>query len=241
VTDQDSANSQLEKFFRRLVENLSTLDPAAVHRPIPVADVHERLVPYRTHRAALGFDSGEDYEMTVLRLLAGQGGYVQLFPEELRQAMQQEVASPNPDTGFFRNFPDATVLLEPDKLAPGARGQQLEPEAGPLVEEHLEAASAPGPRSPAPAPAPAPDDDEGLPFTLEEETEPELQPRPRDISAPSAACSYCGGNLPVGRTVLFCPHCGQNVGVVHCPTCDSELDVGWQFCISCGQKVTGIG
>jgi hypothetical protein len=65
--------------------------------------------------------------------------------------------------------------------------------------------------------------------------------RPRDIGGTAAACSYCGGALPVGRTVLFCPHCGQNVGVVHCPTCDSELDVGWQFCISCGQKVTGLG
>jgi predicted amidophosphoribosyltransferase len=57
----------------------------------------------------------------------------------------------------------------------------------------------------------------------------------------STPCSYCGANLPVGRTVLFCPHCGQNVGVVHCPTCGSELDVGWTFCIACGQKVTGLG
>lgn len=239
MTQTDSANEQLEKFFRRLVANLTALDPGALHRPIPVADVHERLVPYRTHRLALGFDSGEDYEMTVLRLLAGEGGYAQLFPEELREAMAKEAASPNPDTGFFRNFPDATLVLDPDRLqetvagrrGPGAgdRGPAIVPGALPSAEAE-----------------PDEPDGEDLPFTLDEttepepETEPEHAPRARDIAG-VGTCSYCGGSLPVGRTVLFCPHCGQNVGVVHCPTCGSELDVGWQFCITCGQKVTGIG
>jgi hypothetical protein len=91
-------------------------------------------------------------------------------------------------------------------------------------------------------------DDEGdggaeLPFALVEDGDDETRPaaQPRGITPVTAPCPYCGGNLPVGRTVLFCPHCGQNIGVVHCPTCGSELDVGWQFCITCGQKAIGLG
>ena len=231
----------LERFFRRLVANLSALDPTALHRPIPVADIHERLVPYRTHRVALGFDSGEDYEMTVLRLLSGEGGYALLFPEDVREALAREAASNNPDTGVYKQFPEATVLLEPDKIG------NRHPATGNRKNERDEPRHIMQPAMPIADVTPrAADPAEDLPFSLEEEEagEPLLPTppsRPRDIASISAPCSYCGANLPVGRTVLFCPHCGQNVGVVHCPTCGNELDVGWQFCITCGQKVTGIG
>jgi len=234
----ESSADPLDLMFRRLVENLSALDPAALHRPIAVADIHQRLVPYRTHRALLGLDSGEDYEMTVLRLLAGEGGYAMLFPEDVREAVVREVVSPNPDTGMFRNFPDATVMLVPEKIGdrqPATADRQSHQE--PAAEVEPEAESFPGTEEPASG-----DAADDLPFVLDEPVDEPIapEPRPREVSAASAACQYCGGNLPVGRTVLFCPHCGQNVGVVHCPTCDSELDVGWQYCITCGQKVTGL-
>jgi predicted amidophosphoribosyltransferase len=45
----------------------------------------------------------------------------------------------------------------------------------------------------------------------------------------------------VGRTVIFCPHCGQNVGVMHCPVCGTDLDVGWRFCLTCGREMAGLG
>jgi hypothetical protein len=236
----------LERFFRRLVSNLSALDPGALHRPIPVADIHERLVPYRTHRAALGVDTGEDYEMTVLRLLAGEGGYALLFPEDVRDALAREAASPNPDTGMFKQFPDATILLEPEKLAhegTGARGNRhdtIREEPRSIMQPAMPVIDA----APAKPPAEPVEPAEELPFSLDEDDEDTAltpaPPRPREGNS-SLPCAYCGGTLPVGRTVLFCPHCGQNVGVVHCPTCGSELDVGWEFCITCGQKVTGIG
>jgi hypothetical protein len=83
-------------------------------------------------------------------------------------------------------------------------------------------------------------DGEQMPFTLDESDDVRVTAQPREVTQ-SAPCPYCGGGLPVGRTVLFCPHCGQNIGVVHCPTCGSELDVGWGFCITCGQKLVGLG
>jgi len=233
----------LDLLFHRLVENLAALDPDALHRPFPVADIADRLVPYRTHRKVLGVDTGEDYEMTVLRLLAGEGGYLDVYPAEVREAFVAEAAAGNPDTGIFRRFPEATALLAPERVAEVRGGDAPIPvaaEAEPVFTPEHEPVDGPAPADDTPGDdVPA---DEPLPFMLADEGEEGAPPaaRAREIDR-SAPCSYCGGPLPVGRTVLFCPHCGQNVGVVHCPTCGSELDVGWTFCITCGQKVTGIG
>ena len=230
----------LDRLFRCLVANLQALDPAALHRPVPVVDIYERLVPYRTHRLAIGVDTGEDYDLTVLRLLAGEGDYATTFPEEVRAALAQELESNNPDIGLFRQFHDATMLLAPEQVAV-ALGM---PEEGPTTAGDLAPEESVAERAVEEAPA---DDGvepagEALPFMLEEAAD-EARPlaQPREVAPVSAPCPYCGDELPVGRAVLFCPHCGQNVGVVHCPTCGTELDVGWLFCITCGQKVKGLG
>jgi len=236
----------LDALFRRLVENLTALDPGAIHRPVRVAEISERLVPYRTHRKLLGFDTNEDYEMTVLRLLAGERDLAQVFPAEVAATLSREAASVNPDTTIFRRFPEATVLLNADQVT-GTEDARHEPQ---------DVLATPGdaePESPTPdavriedealeADVTRDDDDDAdrMKFALDESDDARATAQPREITA-SAPCNYCGGSLPVGRTVLFCPHCGQNIGVVHCPTCGSELDVGWGFCITCGQKVAGLG
>jgi predicted amidophosphoribosyltransferase len=50
-------------------------------------------------------------------------------------------------------------------------------------------------------------------------------------------CRYCAGMLPDGKQVTFCPHCGQDQTVMHCPACNAELEVGWRYCITCGRGV----
>lgn len=50
-------------------------------------------------------------------------------------------------------------------------------------------------------------------------------------------CRYCGGGLPEGRELHFCPHCGQNLQVLNCPGCGAEIEAGWKFCVSCGKAV----
>ena len=228
----------LTRLFRCLVENLAALDPGALAQPVHLADIHERLVPYRTLRATIGVDTGEDYEMTLLRLFAGEHGLVEVYPAEVQEAFAREVVATNPETALFRQFPDASVLLAPEAVAE-VLGTPLPP---------LEAVTDLAPlQPPAAEPADADadvaaEDEEPVPFMLEEGADGEAQPvaHPREMSA-GTPCPYCGGALPVGRTVLFCPHCGQNIGVVHCPACGTELDVGWQWCIACGQKMTGLG
>jgi predicted amidophosphoribosyltransferase len=49
-------------------------------------------------------------------------------------------------------------------------------------------------------------------------------------------CRFCGGTLPEGRSVTYCPHCGQNLSAKHCAGCGAELDPIWKFCINCGKK-----
>lgn len=106
------------------------------------------------------------------------------------------------------------------------------------------ASSAPPPK-PAPAPAPPPPAPRRSAATI-------TQPTPRasasaTASAPSAKpsntivpqageqCRYCSGILPAGRRITFCPHCGQNLTVVNCLACGTELELGWKFCTTCGR------
>jgi len=95
------------------------------------------------------------------------------------------------------------------------------------------------PRVPTPASPPRP-----LPASARADgPRPPLDPpmaAPR--SAPPAvsageSCRYCSGVLPDGRRVTYCPTCGHNLTVQHCPACATELEVEWKFCITCGRGV----
>jgi hypothetical protein len=77
---------------------------------------------------------------------------------------------------------------------------------------------------------PADDADDSLPLDAVRAPVP-------DTSAPSLEaghCAYCGGTLPTGREVNFCPHCGGSQREPRCPSCHSEIDLGWRHCIACG-------
>ncbi len=56
---------------------------------------------------------------------------------------------------------------------------------------------------------------------------------------PNACCNYCSGALPRDRAATFCPHCGENLTVRHCPACSAELDASWRYCVSCGRTMAG--
>src|SRR5882672_402493 len=100
---------ELDRLFGLLVVALARETRVAV--PFPASDVYERLVPYRSNRSRLNVATHQDYEMAVLRLLAGERNYVQLEPDNVREAMQREIATVNPDPAYFRSFPDAQVMV----------------------------------------------------------------------------------------------------------------------------------
>ncbi len=220
----------LDRLFERLVSVLADDAPGRLAVPFPAAEVYERLVPYRSNRSTLKVATHQDYEMAVLRLLAGERGYASLEPTEVREALEREVAEKNPDTGLFRQFPDA--LLSLNRLAAERflrRDRAYAPPSPPPVSpESPEAAADDG--------ADGGDEDvgkeqaplAGAAFELAEQSESPRQ------------CPYCGETLPGSRKVNFCPQCGQPPsGELRCPACGGEVDVGWRYCVSCG-RATGF-
>jgi hypothetical protein len=313
----------LDRMFRRLVQNIRTGYPDLLSRPFEVAELYQNIIPYRHNRSELGLEQNQDYEFALMRLLSGERGYL-VVDEEIRNGMQRELASPSPDTGAFRAFSTAAVSLSSEAvrrldqyLAGGARpddarlGRTAPRAAG---ETASRIAPPPAPASPpppiappappasflSPLPPPPPVMPPPPPRSLEAdaaaatmampghrnaaaESRPQPRPQPRaepraeshaqpsgdlrdarQLSASSRQapgggggasasagagagsggltgqderCHYCDGLLPAGRKVTFCPYCGQNLSVRHCPACSTELEVGWKFCIACGRSV----
>src|ERR1700752_202673 len=213
---------ELDRLFGLLVAALARETRVAV--PFPASEVYERLVPYRSNRSHLNVATHQDYEMTVLRLLAGERNYVQLEPENVREARQREIATINPDPAYFRSFPDAQVMVN-----------------GRAAERVLLADRAYAPANPEEDEADALGDSTGenpVPFIPPTAfTEPA---RAEHSHASGNQCEYCGGGLPTNREALFCPHCGQpQGGELKCQGCGAELDVGWAYCLACG-RATGV-
>jgi hypothetical protein len=119
---------------------------------------------------------------------------------------------------------DPTAQTQPAAVA--AKSAPPAPSAAPRVLRPFTVAGAPQPAPAATAPSTAQD-------TMSASS------RPTKTIAGGGPCRYCGGELPEGRRITFCPHCGQNLTIIHCPACSTELEVGWRFCTTCGREQTG--
>lgn len=232
---------ELDRLFELLVEALARDARLAV--PFPAGELHERLVPYRSNRSRLNVATHQDYEMTVMRLLAGERDYLRLEPAEAREQLRAETAAVNPDTGFYRNFGDAQVLV--NRIAAERYLRRHEGLAPPEAAPAQEPATAPPPAVTAPADAaPAAVAGPGRAPRRPGSPPPPAEPvfelvEPRD-QLEADHCVYCGGPLPTNREVNFCPHCGQPAsGEPKCPACGSQVDVGWSYCVGCG-RATGF-
>ena len=109
--------TDLERFFRRLVVTLAATDPARLHQPLPLEAIHESIIPYRSHRRALGLESSEDYELVLLRLCAGEGGLARTEPEEVRARFAEELRNPSPDLAVLHQYENVLVSLRSAPLA----------------------------------------------------------------------------------------------------------------------------
>lgn len=126
---------------------------------------------------------------------------------ELQDKLTKELASVNPDAGIFRDAAATRVSIEQSAL--GNLGVTA-------VEQSAQEAASP-PAAPQP---------------LAQANIPVMQ----DVEVPHG-CRYCGGTLPDGRQVTFCPHCGMNLSTKRCEGCGTELEGAWRFCVNCGKKV----
>src|SRR2546425_12540416 len=191
---------ELDRLFALLVAALARETRMAV--PFPAADVYERLVPYRSNPSRLNVATHQDYEMAVLRLLAGERNYVQLEPENVREAIQRELATINPDPAYFRSFPEAQVMVngraaERVLLADRAYAPPS------TAEEDEELVDTTG-ENPVPVPFLAPSAFRAPPAP------PAAPPLTRSKDAlASNQCEYCGRVVPANPQARFWPDRGQ--------------------------------
>ena len=228
----------LDRVFHRLVSNIRHRHSEYLTLPFTVQELYETLIPYRHHRRELGIETNQDYEIAVTRLLSGERDYL-LADQAMRDKLKAEIESPHMDPGIFREFASSKVSLAPEALR---RIRAL------TVASNDEPAPAAAPPEPAPAPPPV-----SATFNV---ASPSPAAAPSAPSAPSEAmkaapaalssmmgaavpegCRFCGGTLPEGRNVVYCPHCGNNLSISRCPACGSELEKGWKFCVTCGRTV----
>lgn len=225
--------TDLDLLYRRLVDNLIALDPARLHRPLQLAELYQTVLPYRANRRALGVDSSEDYDLLLLRFCSGEGGYVTVEPEEAQVRFQAELAEANPDLGILREYAAAELTLSTERLAyalgPGPEAAYAPPDPD---EPEMEFETPPAREVPTGQ----------VPWTVDA-PEPTGTIIPLREGSPSRErdgihrCGYCGGALPTGRQVNFCPHCGQSQSFTRCPECGAEVELGWHHCINCGHPV----
>lgn len=239
--------------FRCLIKTLSDQDPQRLRTAFQVAELYQTIIPYRTHRSRLGFDSNEDYEMAVLRLLAGEGSYASVDPPEAHDALAAEAAAVNPDPGIVREYAGAMVQLARAAVdgALDAERSYAPPEAAepePTTAEPDAETRAPAEEPAPPPPAPVfsldeasrpradavhpPDPPDPSPAVSASATVPPRATRPSDGGA--TTCRNCGRGLPLQRQVTYCPFCGQPAHALVCQACGAELETGWRFCVDCG-------
>jgi hypothetical protein len=206
----------LDRLFQRLVHNIRNGHAEYLSVPFTVQELYDTLVPYRHYRRDLGIETNQDYEAAVTRLLAGEKGFVRADPA-MQNRLKSELESPHADTGLFREYADTRISLVPDAV------QRLG--------VSIPAQNAGGYASRTPAG----NGNGGRAAGTAETSTSFAVPSIATIEAPDG-CRFCGGTLPDGRPVTYCPHCGQNLAAKHCAGCGAELDPVWKFCVNCGKK-----
>jgi hypothetical protein len=220
----------LARFHATLVQEIRGRRPEYLHAPFTVAEIYQNLVPYGTHRDRIGVEMNGDYEDALLRLLAGEGGYLLLESAPALRALREELASSNPNTGLYREYAAVDVRLAPG-FTGGAGRLVSEPSAERAVSVSIESLAPDAPRAPRPAVATA--SPAAVPAS------PPAAPRAPEPTPVGETCRWCRAELPARANLNFCPFCGTDVHVVPCPGCGEELDPQWRFCISCGAEVAG--
>lgn len=216
----------LDRLAFRLSRTVRTQHPQLLTQGFTLTDLEERLLPYRDVRREMADGGAEAFESAVLRLVAGERGYV-VADAALQAACRQALFLPSPTLALIRTWTNSVLHL--NRTSGGT------PAAGAAVVGTTGAGAAPtGVAVAAAAPA------------TRAETAPEsydvFPPRgaagapPRTDAPAHTTCRFCSGRLPNQRRVTFCPHCGLDLTKRQCAACSTELEVHWRFCVTCGRS-----
>lgn len=207
--------SDVERLFDLIVKTFASSGVDRLAEPISVADLMRTVAPYRLVRKPLGITTAEDYEHLILRLVAGEGGFAATAPPESLARFRAEALLDHPDLHVLRQEAAAVVALSRPDIESAIGGRKERGFAPPTA------------GSATASPLPAPEHD--VPSLAAAAPEPAWE-----TEAPNERCSFCGGSLPSGRIVNFCPHCGQQLAELRCPRCHCDVEYGWRHCVGCG-------
>jgi len=257
----------LDRMYRHLVRTVRSRFPQYLTQPFEVAELYQTILPYRHHRRELGLETNEDYEITLSALLAGGRDYL-IVDDQMRDVLRAELAAPNPDPSAFKQFANSRVSLSPTALRSLEAGPSMDKDTAeiPFVRKAEPMSQPSAPLSASVGASTASLERAAPTSSSAKEATREIIPaaaRPTPITPPTISnpgrpsmstpgagsivptagerCRSCSGQLPEGRTITFCPHCGQNLTTMNCPACGSELELGWKFCPTCGRPAGQSG
>jgi hypothetical protein len=101
----------LQRFHSVLAQELGSRHGWNQTASLTVADIYFDLIPFQTLRKELGVDSVFEYERALLRLLAGQGGFLELEYIGDRHKLQRHLDSGVSDPDLFRELLPAGVRV----------------------------------------------------------------------------------------------------------------------------------
>jgi predicted RNA-binding Zn-ribbon protein involved in translation (DUF1610 family) len=198
--------------------------------PIAVADLLERVLPYRLARRELGIDVSEDYEAIMLRLIAEEEQLVRTDPVDAADMAKTTISSKLPDLDVLQLLRAATITVTPRAQVILAGEESLELTGAVAVEEAASsetpvvADAEPESTWAPPRPIPTADHQEPPPVT----TTP---------SAADESCWSCHEALPPARNAKYCPQCGADQQQPNCAACGGAVERRWKHCPDCGAKL----
>ncbi len=225
----------LDRLAFRLSRTIRTQYPQLLALGFTLGDLEERLLPFREVRREMADAGTHAFEAALLRLVAGDRGYVMAEPA-LQSACRLALTFPSPTLSMVRAWATSTLQLNQSARAATDSGPGVctEPPVG------RRSSSGAVPTQPAYDPEhelfPAPRDGAAvvgrghLAATVGDRT-PE-----RAAHAVPPCCRFCDNRLPQGRPVTYCPYCGMDLTKRHCAACSTELAVHWRYCVTCGRQ-----
>lgn len=226
--------TDLERFAAVVLAQLQA-EGGRSDAPLGVANLLDRILPYKLSRRLLALETSEDYEALVIRLVAEEAHLVVTSPLEAAEMARVTLEAKVPDLDVLRLLRSATLTFTDDARS---RLEGVRPLPGPSSPPAATAATVPADETPdrvipirrvaepalstatAPPstpPAPPPEFLTGVAFT-----------------PPTAACWECGAALPSGRAANFCVECGADQRQPRCPSCQGTVERHWKHCPECG-------
>jgi hypothetical protein len=265
MVDEDTElKDSVQRLHRFVVDAVRARRGDPFAQPVTVAEIYQDLAPYRTVRAALGFEMNADYEHALVRMLSGIDGLTRLDPSQARERLKRELDSPNPDVTLYREYAACDVVLNPPAAQADWVREQLDdmdeptesvtrtnaPDWSALAalseSEHFDAEDetqdAEEPDATDDSWTTAPHAPAHAVFELETDTESETNDD-MEMSAVNdvETCVQCDSELPAQRSLRFCPFCGADQTQRPCGSCGEPLAPDWAFCIACGTAVASAG